>query len=229
MGYAITLILMLAVYSFGIWGLRYIKKERLFTVLFPFLIFLAYLYCVNHIAGQVGTKDWNFTNALPTANVSPFMYCLTPFIFLFSKKVQKYLYTLVSLLSFGLLCAGGITCVFNIARNYKFHFNIALDSVLHGALSFYGVYLVKSGRSVLDRKTCLISGGIMVSVAATMLGLNLALHTSFFGLSLYGNHNIYNFVISESGYISAGIYFLGLGAVLCMGALYQRILSRRKK
>ena len=88
MGYAITLILMLAVYSFEIWGLRYIKKERLFTVLFPFLIFLAYLYCVNHIAGQVGTKDWNFTNALPTANVSPFMYCVTPFIFLFPLDVK---------------------------------------------------------------------------------------------------------------------------------------------
>ena len=129
------------------------------------------------------------------------------------------------MLSFGLLCAGMINCVFNIGRAYAFHWEMGLDSLLHAAVSWYGVYLVRSGQTQLTKKTCLISGGMVLGVAFCMMILNVILHTSFFGLSIYGEHNIYNIVVCENGYLSAIIYFIGLSAVLALGVLFQKLVS----
>ncbi len=227
-GYIITLVILFGGYPIGVWAVGNIKRERLFEVIFPFCTFALYLCCVAYIAVDAGVHDWNFHNALPTANVSPFTYCLTTFIFAFPKRIKRYLYTLVALLSLGLLCAGAITCVFNSIRGYAFHWQIALDSFLHGALSLFGVYLVKSGRVRLDIKSCLIGGGIIVGVAAVMMGLNAILRTSFFGLSVYGEHNIYNVVVCKNGYLSAGLYFIGLCAVLAVGGLFQKLVNFKR-
>ena len=227
-GYIMTLGVLFGGYPIGVWAVGKIKRKRLFEVLFPFCTFVLYLCCVAYIAVDAGIGDWNFHNALPTANVSPFIYCLTAFIFVFPKSIRKYLYTLVALLSFGLLCAGAITCVFNILRGYAFHWQIAMDSLIHGGVSLFGVYLVKSGRVSLAGKTCLISGGILLGVAAVMMGLNAILHTSFFGLSVHGEHNIYNVVVCENGYLSAGLYFIGLCTVLAVGWLFQRLVHGKR-
>ena len=225
LGYIITFTILFGGYSIGVWAMGKIKRKYLFEVIFPFGIFALYFCCVVYIAADAGVNDWNFHNALPTANVSPFLYCLTPLIFLFPKRIKKYLYTLVALLSFGLLCAGAITCVFNITRSYAFHWQIALDSLLHGAISLFGVYLVKNGRAGLDIKSCLIGGGVIVGVAVIMMGINGILHTSFFGLSVYGEHNIYNIVVCKNGYLSAGLYFIGLCAVLTAGRFFQKLIN----
>ena len=224
-GYAILLGVMAIGYPIAIWSLQYIKNTRFFSIAFPFFIFAAYVVCVIKIGIEAGVKDWNFTNTLPTANVSPFMYCLTPFIFLFPKKIQRYLLTLTAMLALGVLCAGLLTCIFNIVRHYAFHWQIALDSLAHIALSLYGVFLVKSKQVEFDVKTYFISGAIIIAVADVMLILNLILHTSFFGLSLYGNHSIYNVVLCKNGYLSAGLYFGGLCLVLFLGVVYQKLLN----
>lgn len=227
MGYSITLILLIVFYILGIYLTKYIKCKHIFTILFPFAVWLAYISCVVSMGIKAGITDWNFTNTLPTANVSPFMYCLTAFIWAFPKKCRKYLYGLIALLSLGMLCAGALNCIFNVMRNYKFHWEIGLDTFIHGAISWFGVYLVKTKQVDLDVKTSLISGSIIVGVACVMLLTNLLLHTSFFGLSLYGNHNIYNVVVCKNGYLSAGIYFIGLSAVLCVGRVFQKLLNGR--
>lgn len=228
LGYAITLVVLIGVQPLGIWAFRYIKNKRIFTVIFPWLIFVGYICCVISMGIKNGVRDWNFLNALPTANVSPFMYCLTPFMFLFPEKIRKYLFGLTALLSFGLICAGCITCLFNIWRSYSFHWEFAVDTMAHGALSLFGVYLIQSEQTDLKIKTCLIGGSIIVGVAVMMLVLNLVLHTSFFGLSLYGQHNIYNAVLCKSGYLSAALYFIGLCGVLALGAGYQTLISKTK-
>lgn len=81
-------------------------------------------------------------------------------------------------------------------------------------LSLFGVYLVCSDMASLKRRDALIGGGIIVFAAVIMFILNLILHTSFFGLSLYGEHDIYNVVLTDSGIFSAALYFMGLLSVL---------------
>ena len=228
-GYLIMLALIVVCYPIAVVGLGRIKNERLVVLVVPFILFALYIYCVVQIGISVGINDWNFQNALPTANVSPFTYCLTPCICLFPNRIKKYLYALVALLSLGLLGAGIMNCVFNIARNYAFHWTIAIDTLIHVALSLFGVYLVKCGRAKLNLTTALTGGAILVGVAMVMLVLNVIFKTAFFGLSIYGRHNIYNVVVCKNGYLSALLYFSGLCAVLVLGALYQKLVNKTQE
>ena len=66
---------------------------------------------------------------------------------------------------------------------------------------------------------------LIIGVAVIMLILNLIFKTSFFGLSMYGNHNIYTIVICESSIISAIIYFEGLTILLGLGSLYLKVIN----
>ena len=61
-----------------------------------------------------------------------------------------------------------------------------------------------------------------------MLLLNVAFDTAFFGLSLNGKHNIYNMVLVSNSYLSACIYFLGVGVVLLLGVALCKIVERDK-
>lgn len=226
--YLITAAVLLMLYAGGIYAMRYFHNPRWLNIAFPFFIFLPYLYGVIAMYLDVGVQDWNFQNTLPTANVSPFTYCLALLTLVLPKKAKEYVYTLISLLAFGVLCAGMITCVFNATRDYAFHWTIALDSFAHVALSLFGVHLVQSGQVQLEIKKSLLSGAIIVGVAVVMLLLNVIFHTSFFGLSLHGNHNIYNVVICQNAYLSACLYFAGLCTVLCIGYVYQTFLNKTK-
>lgn len=224
--YVIAAMVLTVVYIAGIYGLRYCPHCPWITVLVPILVFIPYLYGVIYMYIDVGVQDWNFQNTLPTANVSPFMYCLTLLTVVMPKKAKEYVFTLIALLSLGLFGAGMLTCISNAMRDYAFHWMIFLDAFAHVALSWFGIYLVKSGQAKLEIVHSLISGCMIVCVAVLMLILNLIFRTSFFGLNLYGDHNIYNMVIFTNGYVSALMYFIGLCAVLVLGYFYQKLLKK---
>ena len=227
--YIFTALALFALYVAGVYALKYCNNQKVMNVVFPLMIFIPYLYGVIAMYLDVGVKDWNFQNTLPTANVSPFTYCLALLTLVLPKKAKEYVFTLIALLSLGVLCAGMLTCIFNAMRDYAFHWTITLDSFAHVVLSLFGVYLIKSCQASLDIKKCLYSGGIIVGAAVLMLILNVIFHTAFFGLSLHGKHNIYNVVVCNNGYLSAFLYFTGLGVVLVTGYIYQRLLNREKK
>ena len=120
-------------------------------------------------------------------------------------------------------------CLFHAWRNYAFHHHFLLDYISHLSLSLLGVYLVRSGRVELKPRDAVISGGLIYGVAFVMLTLNLIFDTSFFGLSLNGKHSIYNAVLTESSYLSALLYFIGLGAVLLLGYGFCRVVKGEKR
>lgn len=178
---------------------------------------------------SVGPNDWNFINSLPTANVSPFMFTFSAIALFLPKKIRGYVFSLISLLSFGMLMACELSIITYIIRNYTFHYFIFLDFVIHILMSLVGIYFGITNISKLDKKSCLIASSIIYVVAIIMLILNLIFATSFFGLNLYGNHSIYNVVLVQSGILSAIIYFTGLTLVLLLGFLYQKLLRKLKK
>lgn len=228
------LYLMIFLFVFYVLGILIVNKvnirsEKIANFIFGSVIFVSYIYCVYKIYLSVGVNDWNFFNALPVANVSPFMYVFSFFCLFFPKKIQKYVLLLISLLSFAMFCAGILSCVSYIMRHYAFHFTIALDAFVHVLLSLYGVYLVKSGQVKLSKtKDVVVSGGIIVGVAIIMMVFNLIFDTSFFGLSLYGKHNIYNMVLVGNSIVSAFIYFGGLCLLLVGGYYFQKIINAKK-
>lgn len=62
-----------------------------------------------------------------------------------------------------------------------------------------------------------------------MLIVNLIFDTTYFGLSLYGKHTIYNTVLVEESWLSAVIYCVGLGSVLWLGYIYSLLMACQHK
>ena len=225
--YIIALLALCAVYAAAVYLMKYIRNTRLFNFVFVAMVFLPYITVCSVVYKSVGFYDWNFQNTLPVANVSPFMFTLTPLTLILPKAARKHLYLLISLLSVGMFISSVLGCLYNASIGYKFHFHFLLDYVSHFTLSLFGIYLIRSGQAELSRKNCLISSSILVGSATVMLILNLIFDTSFFGLSLRGKHNIYNTVLVESSYLSALLYYIGLIGVLALGLAASYVASKK--
>ena len=226
--YLLALLLLCATYLATLFCMKYMKNHTVTNLVFVCLTVVPYVVRSVIIYNDVGLYDWNFTNTLPTANVSPFMFTLVAFVLLLPKKVKKPLFLLVSLLSVGMFLSSAGGCVYNAVINYKFHFHFLLDYVSHFALSLFGIYLVRSKQIDFSTKNCLISGGIIFACATVMLLLNVIFDTAFWGLSLNGKHNIYNVVVTSNSYLSAVLYYLGLGIILFGGYIVSRVFSKPK-
>ena len=228
MSYPLFLFAIICIYVALVVSMRLWKNPRVVDLIFVALIFLPYVTEMLIIYSDVGFDDWNLRNVLPTANVSPFMFSITPIALLLPEKARKHLLLLFSLLSVGMLLSAAVNCIYNTVIGYRFHFHFALDYISHVALSLWGVYAVRCGRVKLLPKSCFISGGLILGVAIVMLILNVIFDTSFFGLSLNGKHNIYNVVVTDVSIISVIIYFAGLIGVLFMGFFYNKLLEKYK-
>ena len=225
--YILALVVFAAIYVAVIVLMRFMRNTTLTNAIFVLAVVIPYIALVVTIYRDTGFYDWNFQNVLPVANVSPFMFTCVPLALLLPKRVRKHFLLLISLLSVGMLLSGVFGCIYNAARNYKFHLHFTYDYAAHFAMSLFGVYLVKSRQVTMSIKNALISSSLIFGTAAVMTVLNVIFDTSFFGLSLNGKHNIYAVVLTESSYLSALLYFLGLGVVLTLGYLYCSIFSRK--
>ena len=226
--YILAFCILLAAYVFVIFLMKYMKNVKLWNAVFALGIFFLYLSYVQIIYRQVGASDWNFQNTLPVANISPFSFSITPIILLLPRKIKKYGLLLVSLLFVGMFLSTTLNCVYNTVINYKFHLHFTMDYISHFALSLWGIYIVKSGQVKLNKKDCLISSAVLLSVVTGMLIVNVIFDTAFFGLSLNGKHNIYNNVIVSNSYLSALIYYTGVIAVLFSGYFFQKKFNQPK-
>lgn len=206
--------------------LKRFTNTHLANIAFVSIIFMCYFSMV--ILGYVhnGLYDWNFHILLPTANISPFMFFITPLYIFLPTKIRKYLGVLIALLVVGMVFSPIITCVNFFRIGYKFHPRFLIDYFVHIVLAIFGVYLVQSGQVELNKKNCLIGGAIIFVVCFIMIIINLIADTSFFGLSLRGKHNIYNIVLVDNSFLSALIYFTGLILVLLAGYGLQKLLLR---
>ena len=226
--YIVSLVLMLIVYVSVILCMKYMKNTKLWNFLFFIIIYSLYIAVVLIVYFDVGFDDWNFQNTLPVANVSPFMFASLPLLYILPKKVKKYYMLLISLLSVGMLFSAIFGCIYNCCINYAFHYHFIFDYVAHISLSLLGIYFIKSEQITLDKKDLLVSSSLIIIVAFIMMLCNVIFDTSFFGLSLNGKHNIYNNVIVSSSYLSALIYFVGLGVVLLLGYLLLKVVSKKQ-
>lgn len=233
--FIITLVVLIALWAFSCFYLvkaksnKLLEKTWLMNLLFSSTAFTCHVIHLIIIYFDVGFEDWNFQNAMPYANVSPFMFTISPIFLLLPKNTRKYCLNLVSLLTIGMILSPIVSIMHNIIINYKFHASFLLDYIPHLLLSVWGVYIIQSKQIELKIKPSIISGSIIVIVAVIMLILNVILDKSFFGLSLNGKHSIYNQKIVSNSYLSAALYFVGLIALLVAGYFFQKSLNYFKK
>lgn len=197
------------------------KNKKITNIFFFIITYISYLSHALVIYLDVGFNDWNFQNVLPTANVSPFMFFITPIYFIFPKKFKQYFLLLISLLSVGMFLSPCVNCIYFHSISYAFHIHFVFDYIAHFSLFLWGIYIVKSQQVELNRKNTFVSALCIISVAITMMILNIIFNTAFFGLSLNGKHTIYNQILVSNSYLSALIYFTGLIVVLLLGVVLQ--------
>ena len=234
-GYIITLVVLLLVYC--IYISIYIFNQKLSSILnkrptlnnaiFLLISFSCYIAVVVISLVKNGVHDWNFQNTLPTANVSPLIFATLPIYFILTKKAKDFYLRLISLLSVGMIISPVLSIAFNIYRGYSFFFQFLFDYVAHISLAMWGVYIIKSNQVKINFNKSMLCIAFMFAVALTMLILNLIFKTTFFGLNLYGNHNIYNMRIVENSYVSCLLYFVGLFLVMLIGHLYLKLLNKK--
>lgn len=227
--YLITIAVMLGLLVGVFFLMKYFTNQLITNIIFCVVVVTCYGVGLLINYQHNGIHDWNFTNALPTANVSPFMFAVCPIFFALPKSIRKYFGTLIALLVVGMILSPVFSCVYNFSIQYKFHPSFLLNYFGHIALALWGIYLVQSKQCKLKVKECLIGGAIIVSVAFTMMILNVIFDQSFFGLSLNGKHNIYNIVLVKNSFLSAFLYFTGLGIVLLIGYYFQKLLTFIKR
>ena len=225
MYYIISLLILIAISVLIICFMGKFTNTKLTNLIFVLIVVVCHWVHVIKIYFDVGAHDWNFLNTLPVANISPFMFCIVPFIFILPSKIKKYFLILISLLSVGMFLSPIISCSYFASINYKFHFSFLLDFVAHLSLFLLGIYLVKSKQIELKLKDSVVSGSIILCVGGGMLILNCIFDTSFWGLSLNGKHSIYNQVIVSNSYLSALLYFTGLIVVLILGFCFNKLLN----
>lgn len=206
-----------------------LKYQRIVNIIFIVLIFSLYLIALVRTYLDMGPLDWNFTNSLPIANVSPFLFASIILALFLPKRINQYFLLLISLLIVGMFLSPTFGCIFNALRAYQFHWYISLDYVTHFLVVLFGIYIIKSKQVNLNKKNALISSSIIIVVAMIMLILNLVFKTSFFGLGFNGNFNIYNMKIAPNGFLNALLYFVGLIIVLIMGYFIEKLINKKEK
>lgn len=228
MSYIICLFAFILAYSAVIYLMKYMRSVKLTNLIFVGLVFIPYVMLSLTVFLDVGFYDWNYQNTLPVANVSPFMFTSVLLVLILPKAVKKHFLLLISLLSVGMFLSSALGCIYNAVINYKFHIHFTYDYVSHFALSLLGIYAVRTKQVTLNIKNALISSSMIFGAAGVMLVLNVFFDTAFFGLSLNGKHNIYNNVLVDNSYVSALLYFLGLGLVLLLGYAYSSIFAKKR-
>ena len=128
------------------------KYKEYINVIFVVTICASYFYMVIYTYFDSGIHDWNFQNTLPTANVSPFMFCLSGLILFMPKRIKNNLYTLIALLSLAMLVVGLFGTLSYAEREFNFYWHVALDCTAHVLISLWGLHLVKSGQVELTPK-----------------------------------------------------------------------------
>ena len=229
MGYIICLFALILVSVICILLMPKFRNTKLTNACFLAISFVCYVASLIRIYSDVGFFDWNFQNALPYSNVSPFMFAsLLVYLFL-PQKAKRYWALLIVLLVPGMFLSAALGCISRAAIHYKFHFHFLFDYVAHISLFLFGIYQVRSKQWAPTKKDCLWSGGMIVGVALLMLIVNLIFGTAFFGLALNEQYNIYNMKIVPNCYLSALLYFLGLCAVLVAGYFLTLAFRPREK
>ena len=224
--YIITLCIFLILYVLTVSCMKYMKNIKFFNLFFSAMVFIPYLLLLCAIYKHSGLYHWNFQNALPVANVSPFMFSCVPLILILPERTKKVAHLLISLLSVGMFLSSTLGCLQNAFSNRSFVPFFLWDYLAHFSLSLFGVYLIKSKQVEPNRKDCLLSSLMIIGAASAMMVLNLIFDTSFFGLSLTGKHNIYNQVLVKNSVVSALLYYIGLILVLLLGFLYSKYFQK---
>ena len=203
-----------------------VRNTKVMNIIFAFAIFLSYIAFVVIVYIKVGLKDKAFTNTLPTANISPLAFFISPLCVFAPKSIKKHFLLLFSLLSIVMILLPVYNCVYNYLTNHEFVPYLLLNYFSHLVMLLWGIYIIRSKQVKLNLKSFSSSLSTILCILILFTSLNSIFDTSFFGLSLNGKHNIYGYVLVDNSYLSLSIYVVGLVTLLLIGYVFCKLIEK---
>ncbi len=185
------------------------------------IIFFA---CWNLAAYERG---WMKDRFMTLDNISPMMCTMIGLLFFMSPKVAENCKCAVAFLSFGMFCA----MLISPERAYLFSFDeqadflYASEALCHMVMALFGAYLILSKQVKLKAKYFLKSAVFVYSVVGFGVLLNFVFKKDFFGMTPYGDYNIYGIRLFGSFYATLLGYLVGIFLVLLFGLQTLWVLS----
>ncbi len=229
-GYALSLILETVFLVFGIRHLwrHPLRAPKHLELYYLCAIVLCYgLNVLEKLVPQGADAKW-FYLIHPLGNLSPFLFTMAFFAILLPERDRVVFRTVAGIMCLAMIGAGYYNSLTRLFMAEPWLYTcIVFDNFGHILFGLYGFYILRNRVVIYDRKTKIFSCSFVLGTALLMLILNAIFGTSFFGLNLYGNHNIYNLVLTKSSALSAVLYFIGLSGLLAIGWHFADVIQKK--
>ncbi|GEM_PF-3080081 len=229
-GYFLSFLLETAVLVVGIFHLSKHPVRLRFHQENYLLFGIVLCYVLNLLEKVVkdGVNSRWFYLIHPLANLSPFLFTLSFLAIFMPERIKQAFRAVCGIMCPAMILAGIYNTVTRIFAFQPWLYTcIIFDNFGHILFGLYGFIILQNRVVVYTRKTKIAACGFVFGTALTVLLINAVFKTSFFGLHLYGEHNIYNLVLTKSSALSALLYFAGLCGLLALGCHVSDVVQKR--
>ena len=185
---------------------------------------ILFFFCWN-LAGY--ERGWMKDRFMTLDNISPMMCTMIGLLFFMSPKVAQHCKCAVAFLSFGMFCA----MLISPERAYLFSFDeqadflYASEALCHMIMALFGAYLILSKQVKLNSKDFFKSAVFVYSIVGFGVLLNFIFKKDFFGMTPYGDYNIYGVRLFGSFWATLLGYLVGIFLVLLFGLQTHWVLA----
>ena len=171
----------------------------------------ALLFYICLLFREGSFREWNIIElrvSLPLSKMSPFIFSTAFFVNFLPALFKKYYFSYISFLLLPMLLVGCFGSLVGGIMNDINYFVpwMYFDSFSHIFVFLFGFWILITGQVSTEKKTLFIDILVTHSFLVLIIFINLITHLDFFGLSVYGGHNIYGVVINP-WLLSFFIYF----------------------
>ena len=232
MGIIIKTAVALLVFVGGVILLPFLNKRNVNKMLINYILsgtalfFYLLLIIFNGIYHKWDMQTIQDVN--PLSKMSPFIFATVFFINFAPKTIKKYYYTILSTLILAMAGVGIFAALVDGLMNDMDYFVIWMyfDSFSHISIALLGLWLVISNQITYERKMLLKCLMTLYSFLMILVIINIIFRTNFFGLSVYGEHNIYGIVI-DPWILSFAVYFAGLTGIVAADWFLCKAIANR--
>lgn len=200
---------------------NYRKTNTLFCIL------ISAFYFFTVMVSLIKINRNNLKMVTPLSNVSPLLFTMT-FICIFLKEDhRKALYKFMCLFNFVMFVAGFLSPAYGLASNaYYFKF-VIFDELAHLSFGLFTFYLIVTEQVEIKIKDLILSIVWMATFVTSMFVINITTGTSFFGLCLNEQYNIYGQQLFSNCHVSNILYCVMLVLTMGVGYVFTRLIKSK--
>lgn len=201
------------------------KKKNYRNINTYFCVAISIFYFLTILVSSFKLNRNNLQMVTPLSNVSPLLFTLSFVCIFLNDSIRNKLFKFMCLFNFFMLVAGFISASYalSMGANY-FKFSI-YDELAHLTYGVFAFYLLATDQVKLNKKDLVWSIIGMLGFVAIIFVINLVFNTSFFGLCLNDQYNIYGQKMFDNCHASNIVYVFSLVTVMAIGYGFTKLIK----